>query len=279
MSTTDARRFHAVIEPVAATIFFAPVAHEEYAKLGLDPVAGYFCSRSAPMGRVDAGVVAATFYSFNPAMVRASLRWDVAEPDAVLAARFRAARETMTPLVADLDGIGDALDALRDAIDACRFDGRALAAAHAALPWPDDQPTALWHAATVLREYRGDGHIATLLTHGIDAVQALVLDAAFSGKPEKYYEFRQFDEGETKLAIEALQARAFLDADGTITEGGSKFREMIEVDTDRLASPAFAALTPERRAATIAVLAQIVEKAIETRAVPRFVERLYRKSF
>lgn len=279
MSTGDARRLHAVIEPIAATIFFSPASAAAYASLGLDRAPGYFCSRAAAMGRVAPGVVAAAFYSFHPSFVAANLRWDVAEPEAVLAARTRAARETMSPLVdVDVD-LREAVDALRDAVASCRFDGRPLAAAHAGLPWPEDSATALWHAATVLREFRGDGHVAVLLSHGIDAAQALVLDAAYSGKPEKYYAFRNFPLADMEAAAELLRGRAFIAADGSLTEGGAKFREMIEIDTDRLAAPAFEALGAARREQAMRALAPVVERAIETRAISHFLERLYRSQF
>ncbi len=42
---------------------------------------------------------------------------------------------------------------------------------------------ALWHAATVLREHRGDGHVAALVAAGLDGRQALVTMAATGAVP------------------------------------------------------------------------------------------------
>jgi hypothetical protein len=236
------------------------------------------------MGSVQPEVTQATFYVFSPALIAAYLprAWDLVPPEQVVEARYagvEAALRRGLEGLADTKEVAEAAELAWSVLPDLPHAGRTLAAAHARLPRHPEPLLALWQALTVLREYRGDGHVATLLTHGIDAVQALVLDAAYSGKPQKYYEFRSFDADETKLAVEALRARAFIAADGTITEGGAKFREMIEIDTDRLASPAFDALTPERKDATVATLARVVERAIELRAVPRFVERLYRKQF
>jgi hypothetical protein len=283
MGWVTARRFHALLEPIAASIYFSPEASSDFRALGLDETQAYVCSRSAAMGRVAADVVVAAFYSFDADMIRTSLRWDISEPARVLETRMRAARDVMRRLLAREDGsmpeLYDVVTALRLAVDACRPEGRPLAAAHAALPWPDDSPTALWHAATVLREFRGDGHIAVLQSHGIDAPQALALDAAWSGRPAAYYEYRRLTAPERERALAVLRGRGFLDADGALTDGGAKFREMLEVDTDRLASPPFAALSEERCERTIEALVPLVAQIGERRGIPRFLVRLFRAGF
>ena len=43
----------------------------------------------------------------------------------------------------------------------------------------------LWHAQTLLREFRGDGHIAPLVQHGIDPVEALGLHLATGSCPRR----------------------------------------------------------------------------------------------
>jgi hypothetical protein len=57
-------------------------------------------------------------------------------------------------------------------------DGRPLHAGHAELPWPDSPLAALWHAITLLREYRGDGHIIALVANGPRGLEALITCAA-----------------------------------------------------------------------------------------------------
>lgn len=277
--TATARRFHALLEPVAATVFFVPEATDEYARLGLNAVQGYFCSRAAPMGRVSPAVVVAAFYSFHPTVVSANLRWDIAGPDAVVAARTRAAGEAMRRLLTDENGslpdVGRALDVLRGAVGACGFAGRPLAAAHAALRWPEDAATALWHASAVLREHRGDGHIAVLVSHGVTPAEALVLDAAYAKrKPPAYFAFHGVPDAETSVARARLQDRGYLDAGGSLTDGGAKFREMIEMETDRLAAPAYTALSEDDREGAIRLLDPLVRRICERRGVPRFVAAL-----
>ena len=84
----------------------------------------------------------------------------------------------------------EALAIARDVCAALSPQGRPLYAAHADLPWPEDDLLALWHAATLVREHRGDGHVAVLQTHGLDPVEATVLggtvvrlDRASSARP------------------------------------------------------------------------------------------------
>ena len=57
------------------------------------------------------------------------------------------------------------------------IEGRPLAAAHCDVDWPDEPHLVLWHAQSILREFRGDGHIALLVVHGLSGVEALVTHA------------------------------------------------------------------------------------------------------
>lgn len=293
------RRFLGALEPLVSMIYFAPEAAEEYAALGLDPISGYFCSRSAAMGRASAEVVASAFYNFNPAMVRQFLRWDVADPDAVMAARLRAVRRVSERLLADDEGAlpgdgaalpdgagppGDgaglpdverAVALLREASAACRPEGRPLYAAHARLPWPEDRLTALWHGGNLLREYRGDGHIAVLVSHGVDAVEALALHAPYLGvKREVLFQMRMWGEEETAAATERLAARGFVAPDGSLTEAGREFREMLELETDRLGAAPFDALGPDRGEELLALLLPLSRRVVERRGVPRPLARM-----
>src|SRR5690606_39515853 len=56
---------------------------------------------------------------------------------------------------------------VREAAELCPPEGRPLFAAHADLPWPDGPVAAVWHGATLLREFRGDGHVAALVAEEI----------------------------------------------------------------------------------------------------------------
>ena len=168
MSEVLPRRLGAVIEPIVAALYFAPEATEAYQAIGLDWASGYFRGRAAPLGRVPPDVVAAVFYNFNPALI-AAFDWNEPSPESVLATRSGAVRAMLTRIWegADVSDIVRTTRLLAEAATACRPEGRPLYAANARLPMPDDALEALWHIANVLREFRGDSHVAVLLSHGV----------------------------------------------------------------------------------------------------------------
>lgn len=274
------RRFLAELEPISAMIFFSPEAFEEYSALGLDGWSGYFCSRSAPMGAVSPEVVVATFYNFSPSIVRPNIRWDVASPEAVLAARNEGARRTLHRVMDEENGqapppLGRAIELLREAVAACPPEGRPLAAGNAALPWPEDELVALWHGATVLREFRGDGHVAVLVGHNVGPVDAILLHAGYiGGKIDFLKATRQWDDDAIAAGIARLVDRGFMTPEGALTDGGEKFRGMLEHDTDRLAAAPFKALGEERCEELLALLHPIAMRLLETRAAPKALGRM-----
>ncbi|MFI5045308.1 MAG: hypothetical protein ACHQDC_10970, partial [Acidimicrobiales bacterium] len=139
-----ARRTHRTLEPFHGMIYFAPEATEEYEALGIAGRDGYFASRAAPMGRVPAEVVIATFYNFNPDLVRHAIpgAWDRAGPAEIVAARWRAVdralRSTLGPEVVEGDEMAQAAALAEGPARAGSVGGRPLFAGHAALVWPDD---------------------------------------------------------------------------------------------------------------------------------------------
>ncbi len=171
-------------------IYFAPESAASYTALGLPQEAGYFASRSAPMGAVTAATVVATFFNFAPSLVHAAIprAWETAPPVAVLAARLAAADAALRRMLGDAVRSAEMARAAELARRAAerggeRYEGRPLFAGHAGLPWPDEPHLVLWHAQTLLREFRGDGHVATLLQRGITPVEALVLHVASGEVP------------------------------------------------------------------------------------------------
>ncbi|GGX21177.1 SCO6745 family protein [Streptomyces chartreusis] len=235
------------LEPVHGMIYFVPEARRRYADLGLSGRAGYFTSRSAAFGRASAELVIATFYNFNPALVRQALdgAWDATTPQQVLDARYAAAGEALRRAgIHELPALDEVLTLTRRATEAARehAQGRPLFAAHAALPWPEDPVLQLWHAQTLLREFRGDGHVACLLSEGIGALEALVLHAATGDVPVGFLKAsRAWPEEEWVDTRERLRERGLLDGDALSPEG-VLLRRHIEDRTDRLALPAYAAL-------------------------------------
>lgn len=239
---SDVARLYRRIEPLHSMIYFAPEVGEELAELGIDhPRAQYFAQRSAAMGPVGPGVVAATYFNFNPALVVrfVPMIWLSASPEAVLNGRLRAADRALRRLLGDAVTSRECERAgvlARKAAEACTPEGRALYAAHADLPWPDEPHLALWHAVTLLREYRGDGHLAALLAAGVSGVEALVLHTA-TGKgflPEVAQKTRGWSPDQWGEAVSGLRSRGLVDDELSLTAAGVAFREEIEAATSRM---------------------------------------------
>jgi hypothetical protein len=239
------------LEPYHGLIYFAPEATAAYEALGVTGFDGYFASRAAAMGAVPAEVVVATFFNFNPAIVHHAIpaAWQATTPDALLEARLNAASDALRRAAGDaLDdpSVPRAAELARLAAEACTAAGRPLYAGHASLPWPEEPPLALWHAITLLREFRGDGHIACLVEAGLDGIDALVFHAASGEVPRAALQgSRQWDDASWDAAVESLGARGFVDGDGAFTEGGSALRQQIEDRTDALALAPWQALGEE----------------------------------
>lgn len=232
------------MEPYHGAIYFVPEAAEEYARVGIDDrMAGYFGSRSAPMGPVDANVIIATFFNFDHGLVRRSMDgvWSTVEPSKMVEARLTAVDRMLHAHVlpvAEPRDLERAAEIARIAAEvACeRPEGRPLFAGHASLEWPADDHLALWHAQTLLREFRGDGHIAALVDAELNGCEALVTHAAAGDVPAAVLQAtRQRTDEDWNEAIEALQRRDWLDADGAFTDAGRAGRDRIEQMTDRLA--------------------------------------------
>jgi hypothetical protein len=230
------------LEPYHAMIYFAPEARQAYADAGLKGFwMGYFASRAAAMGPVPAEVVAATFYNFHPRMVARAIpdAWRFSPPERVLAARHAAADAALRRLLVDQiasESLAEAAELARAASEACDVAGRALFAGHASLTWPSEPHMVLWHATTLLREYRGDGHVIALLAEGLDGCEAHVTQVATGRAPrEAIQPHRGWSDEEWRAAEERLKRRGWLDADGMLTEAGRAGRKAVEDRTDALA--------------------------------------------
>lgn len=210
---------------------------------------GYFAARSAPLGPVPPSVVTALFYNFTAERVHRALpeAWSVAAPEQALTARLRAAATALRRYgVADDPGLRTAADLAAQAARSAPLDGRALFAAHAALPWPEDPVEKLWHAATLLREQRGDGHVTALVAHRITGREANVLHCAAGGVPAEFIKRgRDYDAQEWARHTTALADRGLLTPDGAITDAGRQLKDRIETLTDTLALSALDELSDD----------------------------------
>src|SRR3954454_19119810 len=253
-ATQLARTAHRYLEPVHTLVYFAPENGERYAALGIKGgMRGYFASRGAALGRTPAEVVIATFYNFAPAQVRKAIPsvWDVTTPEAVLEARVDGADAALRRLLQDdveSDAMCRAAELAREATTVLDLVGRPLYAAHATLPWPEPPHLQLWHAATLLREHRGDGHIAALVLEGLTGLEAAVTYCATGkGMPEDLAKAtRGYSDEQWQSAQDALRDRGLLADDGQLTATGAEQRERIEAATDAAAVAPYEHLGPER---------------------------------
>ena len=245
MDALTARKTWRSMEAVHGMIYFTPDAPPAYAAVGVTKNRmGYFASRVAAMGPVPVEVVMATFYNFHPGLVRASMHdaWIVTTPEAMLSARLNAVNTSLTRAFGpDVLNSGELAEAAgltrRAALIACeRPEGRPLFAAHASLPWPTEPHLELFHGQTLLREFRGDGHIAALMLEGLSGLEALISHAASGDVPAAALKAtRSWSDAEWDAGVQAMAARGLVNPDGSFTDAGRAHRQWIEDRTDQSA--------------------------------------------
>jgi hypothetical protein len=250
-----ARRIWTLVEPVHAVTYFSPEARSAFERAGLRGFwRGYFAGRSAPLGRVGAGPVTASFYNFAPSMVQRALPavWDLVSPEQALAAREAGAVAALGRLLAGTDAdIARAADLLITALDGIDCAGRVLASANAGRPVPGEPLARLWHGATLLREHRGDGHFAALLAADIDGCEILALGE--SVRPRSLMQpIRGWTDDEWVAAAGRMTERGLLGRDSALTGAGAALLADVEHRTDT------AAARPWRDEALAAELAEVI---------------------
>ena len=204
------------------------------------------------MGPCAPSVVAAAFYNFNPALIEQA--WPAAVAvglDAVSDRRWALLDSVLGTALGSLASEPDLptiAERLRSIGDAASFAGRPLAAAWHAAERPDVPHLALWHSITVLREWRGDGHLAALIDAELDPSEAAVFHEAVRPTPQPGRRAlgkritqltRQWSESEWDSAAERLAVRGLLttSAEGeTLTDAGTALDQHIEDRTDAMAS-------------------------------------------
>ena len=230
-----ARRLRDHLEPIAAGVYFAPEAIDGYKELGLNYFEGYFCSRSACLGKAPWSVVCAAFAAFKPEAVKDAVTggWSKTDPEPMLAARLAGAEAQLQRLLGDpTDDGAHATKLLYELTDGVDPSGRMLYSGLSVLPRPDSAWGNLWHAADLVREHRGDGHIAAWVEH-VDSTEITVLtELAWGIPPRSYVYTRGWNEEEVDAAVARLEERGLL-KDGALTPAGKDLRKEIERQTDR----------------------------------------------
>ncbi|MGV9599568.1 SCO6745 family protein [Streptosporangium sandarakinum] len=253
LEATAGRRCHDAVAPLHSCVYFAPEQQDELAALGLErgPMV-YYAGRAAPLGTVDAGTVTATFYNFDHEHVRRYIpaAWRIATPEAVLAARLRGVDRTLRRLLGAealaSKEMAEAAELALRAAKAGRREARPLYSANADLPVPGEPHLALWHAATLLREHRGDGHLAALAIADLAGLEALVLHNATGRAPTSavFMQTRGWSAEQWAAAGGRLRERGLLDEAGDLTEAGAALRGEVEALTDRLDAAPYDHLGP-----------------------------------
>ena len=263
------------MEPYHAVVYFAPDVKSAFEDLGLSGFwRGYFASRAAPMGPVPAEVVIATFYNFHPDMVRWAMSetWSRADPAAVTATRLHLADRTLRAWLGDeaieSADVVEASELARRAAEAASPLGRPLFAGYTALEWPEEPHLVLWHAATLLREHRGDGHVSALVGEQVDGCEANVLSAASGASTSELQRAsRQWPDDEWEAAADRLTG-----ADGSMTTPRSlpparPPSRWIENRTDELATPPLAALDESEQDRLVAIFDRVSRAIVDAGGV------------
>lgn len=276
MNPPTARRLWKLLEPYHATVYFAPEAVERYTAAGTKGYwMGYFASRAAAMGQVGTGVVTATFFNFSPTMVRRAIpdAWSFTSPPQMLEARLHVADVALRRLLGNetltSPAVAEAADLALQAAEAGDPAGRPLYGAHMGLPVPREPHLRLWHAATCLREHRGDGHVALLLSANLDGCEANVVAAAAGAVPRDVQASRRgWSPQEWESASLRLRDRSLIDEQGAATPSGIAARDAVEAQTDALALRPYESLGDHGVGRLVTCLEPLVQALVDAGALP-----------
>jgi helix-turn-helix protein len=260
---TSVHRMFELVEPIAA-VTFSEVPNEAFLAVGMRNYwDGYFAGRAAPLGLAPAEVVHAVFYNFADGEVARHIPWVWGKitPQEAIAVRERgstAALRHMIGALADSPDLPRVADLATRAAVSAPTEGRALYAGLRALDIPEEPVARLWHATTLLREHRGDGHNAALLAHGIGGTEAHVLFALSLGmRPEEFGRIHHLPKEQLAAVVDGLRGRGLVDATDGFTRAGREIKERIEAVTDELAAPAYDVLSVDELAELAAGLEPI----------------------
>lgn len=273
LPTSDARRLRDAVEPIATIGWWARAAGDEFVAAELDFFGGYVWGRAASLGAdADVSVVVSAFGVFDAGLLGAVL--DAAKPiashEAVLAGRERGAAAGLAAATVSIDAEVVAFTGrrLRTAMDDVDGTARPLFSGLRALPEPTDPHGALWRAAEMFREHRGDGHLAACVAAGLDQVEMNVFTELWLGYPAgEYSGTRGFSPERVQAAVDSLAKNGWVDDAGALTADGREAREQIEHATDVSQQQVMAALSDDATS-LIAELTTIGDAVVASHAAP-----------
>ncbi len=238
---TPARRLRDSLEPIATQGWWSRAAGERLTELGVD---------------------------FFPGLIGAVYEAGVAGTgrDEILAARAAGGAASVGSVAGD-DECAALAEPLLDALGGLDALGRPLFAALRSLPTPTSPSGRLWRAAELVREHRGDSHLAALVGAGLDAVEANVLTERWLGFGlGEYSATRGFGPDALAAAVERLEARGWMEGH-ELTDAGRRARVAIEEATDAGQAPLISALG-SRLDDVVDGAAQVSARLIAARSFP-----------
>jgi hypothetical protein len=235
------RTLRNVCEPIGANVYFAPEAQQRYTELGLDYMSSYFVSRGASLGKPSGMVIASAFGVFNPEVVvaAANIGWSKATPEQLLQARYDGAVASLRRLLGDLDEkkVLRAVELLLRGLAVAEHAGHPLYSGLRSLPFPEEPLGQLWRCCDMVREHRGDSHIAVWTRAGVRPIEIQLMSEPQMGIPLKTYSrTRGYSVEEMDAAIDGMRAKGWFDGDG-FSAAGKEFRDRIEAETDDMETP------------------------------------------
>ena len=246
-----ARRMFELVEPIGVIPYSADEPNEAMFALGFTNYWDtYFAGRAAPLGLTSAEVVDALFYNFAPGEVARHIPkvWRTTTPDAAIAARRAGCVQALRRILGarvDAPAFARATELLTKAATSAPLEGRPMYAALRALPLPDEVVARMFHAASLLREHRGDGHIAALMIEGVGRLEAHVLYALAIGTPaDRFGRIHHLPAAQLDAVVDGMRDRGLIGADGSLSEQGRAVNERVEALTDDLAATPYECLEP-----------------------------------
>lgn len=230
---SPARRLRDAIEPIAMHSVWNRRTNEAWAARGMDFLSGYVWGRAASLGQPLPEVVVATFAVFEPQMIAGLYAQGQAGCNRtdLLADRDRTTIASLTEVLAG-EQVEFTADALTVAVRPAPGVGRALFSGLAAQSSPTDPIGRLWRACELLREHRGDTHVAACAAEGLGPIGMNILTELWVGfRIGEYTSSRGWSEEQISAEIDQLTAKGML-ADGQLTAAGRACRERLETQTD-----------------------------------------------
>jgi hypothetical protein len=246
-----ARRMFELVEPIGLIPYSADEPNEAMFALGFTNYWDtYFAGRAAPLGLATAEVVDALFYNFAPGEVARHIPtvWRITTPKAAIAARQMGCAKALRRILGDRVDDPDfprAAELLIKAATSAPIEGRPMYAALRAIPTPDDVVARFFYAASLLREHRGDGHIAALMIEGVGRLEAHVLVAlSMDMPPEKFGRIHHLPAAQLAAVTDGMRDRGLIGDDGWLSEHGQAVKRRVEGLTDELAAKPYEILEP-----------------------------------